>query len=296
MKPAKFTYHEPISLKVAFDLLTEHGDEATLIAGGQSLIPVMNLRLAQPKHLIDINSIDELSGIDEGTECITLGALTRHGVIECSAMLKLRCPILPAAAHRIGHLAIRSRGTIGGSLVNADPAAEWSLMAILLDAEMTVQSAHGVRIIRARNFIQSVYTSDVEDHEILTAVSFPVLKDDEGWSIQQVCRRAGDFAIVSVAVTMLLNEKDDIEDLRLSVGGMDVTPMRLVEFERKAIGQVPDQAWISAIAKASAQLGNPESDIHASATYRREVCEVLIEQALAEALQRARGLGDSTNG
>lgn len=296
MKPAKFTFHEPANLQSAFDLLAEHGDEAKIIAGGQSLIPAMNLRLAQPEHLIDINAIDELNGISEDTEYVTFGALTRHSDVEKSALLKERCPILPAAARCIGHLAIRTRGTVGGSLVNADPAAEWSLIAILLDAEMTVRSANGVRILTARDFIQSVYTSDVEDNEILTAIRFPVLKNGEGWSIKQISRRAGDFAIVAVAATLRLNAIGTIEDIRICVGGMDVTPLRLSELENIAIGKVPDQAWATSIAIASAQVGEPESDMHASATYRREICEELMKQALEEALQCARGKEGKTNG
>lgn len=296
MKPAKFTYHEPLSLEDAFQLLEEHGDEAKIIAGGQSLIPVMNLRLAQPEHLIDINAIDGLSGISEGGERMTIGALTRHADVEGSVLLKERCPILPAAAHRIGHTAIRSRGTMGGSLVNADPAAEWSLIAILLNAEMTVSSAGGDRTAQACDFIQSVYTSDVAEDEILTAIRFPVLKDDEGWSIQQICRRAGDFAIVAVAATMRLDSSGAIEHLRIGIGCMDVTPLRMSDAEDTAIGQRPDEAWVASVSAAAAQLGDPEDDMHASATYRREVCEVLVSQALNEALQRARGQGDNAHG
>lgn len=296
MKPAKFTYHEPANLESAFNLLAEHGDEAKIIAGGQSLIPVMNLRLAQPEHLIDINAIDELYGISDDSDYITFGALTRHGDIEGSAILKARCPILPAAACCIGHLAIRTRGTLGGSLVNADPAAELSLLAILLDAEMTVRSANGVRLLAARDFIQSVYTSDVEENEILTSIRFPVLKIGEGWSIKQISRRAGDFAIVAIATTLRLNANGNIDDIRICVGGMDVTPLRLSELENISFGNIPDQAWVSSIANASAQIGEPESDMHASATYRREICEELMKQALEEALQRARGIKVETNG
>ena len=296
MKPAKFTYHEPTSLESAFNLLAEHGDEAKIIAGGQSLIPAMNLRLAQPEHLIDINAIDELYGISEDSEYVTIGALTRHGDVEQSALLKESCPILPAAARCIGHLAIRTRGTVGGSLVNADPAAEWSLIAILLGAEMTVRSANSVRVLAARDFVQSVYTSDVEDHEILTAIRFPVLKDGEGWSVKQISRRAGDFAIVAVAVTMRLDAIGTIKDIRICVGGMDVTPVRLSELENIAIGNAPDQAWATSVAEASAQVGEPESDMHASATYRREICQELMKQALAEALHYARENEGKTNG
>lgn len=296
MKPAKFTYHDPLSLEEAFQLLAEHGGEAKILAGGQSLIPVMNLRLAQPEHIIDINAINGLADIGEASERMTIGALTRHADVEGSALLKERCPILPAAAHLIGHTAIRSRGTMGGSLVNADPAAEWSLMAILLDAEMTVSSARGERTVQACDFIQSVYTSDVAEDEILTTISFPVLKNGEGWSIQQICRRAGDFAIVAVAATICLDTSGAIEHLRIGIGGMDVTPLRMSVTEDTATGKLPDEAWVASVAAAAAQLGDPENDMHASAIYRREVCEVLVSQALNEALQRTHGQGGDAHG
>ena len=180
MKPAKFTYHAPDTLEDAFRLLAEYGDEAKIIAGGQSLIPLMNLRLAQPEHLIDVNGLSALTGIREQDGRLVIGALTRHSEVLESKEVGACCPVLKRAASFIGHLAIRNRGTIGGSLSHADPAAEWSLMAFLLDAEVTVRSAGGVRTVQAGDFIQSVYTSDLEADEILTAVSFPLLESEEG--------------------------------------------------------------------------------------------------------------------
>jgi CO/xanthine dehydrogenase FAD-binding subunit len=288
VKSGKFTYHEPTTLTAAFQLLAELGDDVKIIAGGQSLIPVMNLRLAQPEHLIDINTIQELIGIKETNEHITVGAVTCHADIETAFGLKAACPILPEAARRIGHLAIRNRGTIGGSLVNADPAAEWPLIAILMDAEMTIHSGQEVRILSARDFIQSVYTSAVEEYEILTTIQFPVLKTGEGWSIQQICRRVGDFAIVAVAVTLRLQQDGTLKHLRLCLGGMDVTPLRMTMVEKDAVGKIPDAAWIEDTSKSASKMGSPGSDMHANAIYRQEICEVLTTKALNEALHRAR--------
>lgn len=289
MKPGKFVFHAPENLDVVFQLLDLHGDDAKIIAGGQSLIPVMNLRLAQPEHLIDINAIADLVGIDVENGLITVGALTRHGEIESSPLLAEHCPLLPYAASRIGHLAIRNRGTIGGSLCNADPAAEWSQMAILMDAEIIIRSARGERRMLAVDFIQSVYTVDLNEDEILTTVIFPALRPGEGWSFQQICRRAGDFAIVSAAATISLDSNSNIERLRLCLGGMDATPLRLTDLEQGAIGKVPDDSWIEEASAATTVIGSPETDMHASETYRREMAAHLSAKALKEALQRCAG-------
>lgn len=286
MKPGKFTYHAPVSLDAVFQLLAEHGDDAKIIAGGQSLVPVMNLRLAQPEHLIDINGLSELDGIGQQNDHIRIGSLTRHAQIEASSLLIERCPVLPAAAKRIGHLAIRNRGTIGGSLSNADPAAEWSLMAILLDAQVSMLSSRGERQAQAKDFIQSVYTVDLEADEILTAVRFPSLAPDEGWGLNQICRRAGDFAIVSVAATLILDSDGNIESLRLCIGSMDATPFRLGDVEQDAVGKTPDQTWIEETARIAAASGSPESDMHASAEYRREMAAHLTTEVLNESLGR----------
>lgn len=286
MKPARFTYHAAATLEEAFELLRRYEDEAKIIAGGQSLIPMMNLRLAQPEHLIDINGISELAGIEGQDGRLAIGALTRHSELLESKIVREQCPLLARAASFIGHLAIRNRGTIGGSLANADPAAEWSLMAILLDAELVIRSARGRRVVRGRDFIESVYTVDLAIDEILTSVSFPCLEPGEGWSLQQISRRAGDFAIVAVAATMRLDEAGQVEDLRLAVGGMDATPLRLDDIERGAVGRRPDGHWKDEISSAAAGYGSPESDVHASASYRRDVCAVLTERALTEALTR----------
>ncbi len=288
MKPGKFTYHAPENLHAANQLLAELGDDAKIIAGGQSLIPVMNLRLAQPDHLIDINGISELAGIHQENGLFTLGCLTRHADVETSPLLMDKFPLLPAAAKRIGHLAIRNRGTIGGSLCNADPAAEWPLIAILLDAHLSIQSSGGERHTPAKEFIQSVYTVDLGADEILTTVAFPPLARGEGWAVNQICRRTGDFALVSVAVTLKLDRQGHIERLRLCLGSMDVTPFRLIDVEQAARGKIPDKAWIHEMAGIAFDAGSPESDMHASAQYRREMAAHLTSEVLTEALGRCR--------
>jgi len=289
MKPGRFTYHAPESLDAAFGLLGEYGDDAKILAGGQSLIPMMNLRMARPDHIVDIAAIPELTGISENGEQVTIGSMTCHADIVAAEILVQRCPILPAAAKFIAHHAIRNRGTIGGSVSHADPAAEWPLIAILLDAEMVVRSSRGERRVQAADFIQSIYTVDLEPDEILTSLVFPVLAADEGWAFQQISRRAGDFAIVTVAVTLALAPGGTIERLRLCLGGMDVTPFRLNDVERDATGKAPDATWMEEVAQLAAASGSPESDMHASIEYRREMAAHLTKQALNTAIQRCRG-------
>jgi len=291
MKPGKFTYHTPTNLEDAFRLLGEYDGEAKIIAGGQSLIPIMNLRLAQPEHLIDINGIEEISTINIDGDLVRIGALVRHGEIESSDTLKQKLPILPYTATRIAHLAIRNRGTIGGSLCNADPSAEWSLIAILLDAKMEISSMRGNRSVVATDFIQSIYTVDIEPDEILNSITFSLLAHNEGWSVKQICRRAGDFAIVSVAATIALDDKGNIYRLRLCLGGMDSTPIRLTAVEQSAKGMTPDDGWIKDVASEAALAGTPESDMHASAEYRREIAAHLTTEALIEAVNRCKGVG-----
>jgi aerobic carbon-monoxide dehydrogenase medium subunit len=291
MKPGRFTYHAPESLDAAFALLGEYGDDAKIIAGGQSLIPMMNLRLARPDHLVDINAISGLAGVSEDGDQIVIGSLTCHADIGSADILAERCPLLPAAAKFIGHHAIRNRGTIGGSLSHADPAAEWPLIAILLDAEMVVQSSRGERRVQAADFVQSIYTVDLEADEIVTSLIFPALTVGEGWAFQQICRRAGDFALVSVATTLSMAPSGTIKRLRICLGGMDVTPLRLGDVEKDAIGKLPDTAWIDEVAHSAAETGTPGSDMHASAEYRQEMAAHLTKQALNAAIHRC-GRGD----
>src|SRR5438067_3440046 len=201
MKPPLFEYHAPASVDEAIDLLAEHGDEAKVLAGGQSLIPLLSLRLARPAHLIDINGATDLAGV-EANGALELGAMVRHRVAERSEQVANRNPLLAAAMRFIGHAAIRNRGTIGGSIAHADPAAELPAVLLALDGEAVVESRRGTRIIPAAQLFQGFLTTAVEPDELLTAVRVPSLPGSAGWSFQEFSRRSGDCAVVGVATVL----------------------------------------------------------------------------------------------
>lgn len=289
MKPAKFKYHAPGTLDEALILAAQYGDDARIIAGGQSLVPMMNLRLAQPDHVIDINNIAGLSYIRPDSGSVEIGALTRHHQIEHSSELMQLCPPLPAAARNIGHYALRERGTIGGSLALADPAAEFPLMAMLLDAEIVARSTIGEHAIQARDFFISVFTTSLEPEEIITGVRCRALAQGEGWGFRWLARRSGDYAMVNAAATLVLDGAGKISRIAMALGSCGATPVRLTTLEQSASGREPTGDWAGEIAAEAAGQVEPESDKHASAEYRKELIEVLLGRALADALTRARG-------
>lgn len=292
MKPAPFAYHRVERLESAFALLDRHGDDARLLAGGQSLVPMLNLRVGRFGHLVDINHLRELDFLREAEGRIEIGALTRHAAIERSELLERRCPILPAAARDIGHVAIRERGTLGGSLALADPAAELPLVATLFDAELELASSGGRRTVGARSFFLSVFTTALEPNEVLTRATFPALAPGEGWGFRGLSRRAGDFAMVNAAATAELNgEGSRIERLRLALGGVGTTPIALAGLECAQRRVLPEPKWPEAVAAQAAEQVEPHGDQHASTETRRELVRVLLARALRDALARAKSGG-----
>jgi CO/xanthine dehydrogenase FAD-binding subunit len=289
LKPAKFEYHAPKTLDEALILAAQYGDDARIVAGGQSLVPMMNLRLAQPDHVIDINNIAELSYIRPDSGSVEIGALTRHHQIEHSSELMQLCPPLPAAARNIGHYALRERGTIGGSLALADPAAEFPLMAILLEAEVVARSSNGERGVMARDFFVSVFTTSLEPGEIITGVRCRALAQGEGWGFRWLARRSGDYAMVNAATTLTLDGAGKISRIAMALGGVGATPIRLTALEQSARGREPTGDWAGETAAEAAAQVEPESDKHASTEFRKELIEVLLGRALGDALARAKG-------
>jgi len=289
MKPAAFTYHAPRSVDEAVALLALHGDTAKLLAGGQSLVPMMNLRLAQPRHVIDLNPIAGLDVIGLAGDRLEIGALTPHAALARAVLVRARCPILAAAAATIGHDAIRTRGTIGGSLAHADPAAQLPLIATLLDAELEACSPRGLRVIRAAEFMTGVFATALAADELLTAVRMPCLGPREGWGFRLMSRRAGDFAIAAAAVTVTLDAAGGIDTLRAALGGVEPTPVTLGAMAFTQQGRLPDDAWIAALAHGFAAACDPLEDPRVPAAYRRELAEALVARALGDALARARG-------
>jgi carbon-monoxide dehydrogenase medium subunit len=286
VKPPRFEYHRAGSVDEVVALLTEHGDEAKVLAGGQSLVPLLSLRLARPAHLVDVNRVAGLSDIHNG-QGLTVGATTRHRAIERSDVVRAANPLLADAVRFIGHGAIRNRGTIGGSVAHADPAAELPAVLLALDGEVEARSARGTRTISASALFEGFLTTSLEPDELLTAVRVPSWPGG-GWSFNEFSRRSGDFAIVGVAATVRLDGKGTVGEARLAFSGVDQVPVRAAAAEAALVGQTPTgDLWKSAANTAAASL-EPGSDIHGSSTYRKHLAAVLAERALTEAHDRAR--------
>ncbi|HTN80330.1 MAG TPA: xanthine dehydrogenase family protein subunit M [Acidimicrobiales bacterium] len=277
MKPAPFVYVAPASLDEAVAALAEHGEDAKVLAGGQSLIPLLSLRLARPTALIDLNGVAELSSIS-ANGAVTIGAMTRHRAVERSSEVARLVPLLSAAVPYIGHAAIRTRGTIGGSLAHADPAAELPAVALALDATFEVRSTRGSRVIAADDFFEGYFTTALTPDEVLTSVTFPKAAPGTGVSVQEMARRHGDFAMVAAVATVAPG------DVRIAMINVADRPVRAREAEAAM------QAGVSideAAALAVRDL-DPSADLHATAAYRRSVAEVLVRRALTEASDRAK--------
>ncbi|MBI3514870.1 MAG: xanthine dehydrogenase family protein subunit M [Proteobacteria bacterium] len=289
MKPAAFVYHGARSIDEAVALLASHGDDAKLLAGGQSLVPMMNMRLAQPRHVIDINNIAQGDAIALDGDRLVLGALVRHEAVARSALVRTRCPILAAAAASIGHYAIRTRGTLGGSLAHADPAAQLPLIMTLLDAALEARSVRGSRMVGAAQFFTGVFATALAPDELLTTVQVPCLPTGAGWGFRLMSRRVGDFAIAAAAATVTLDTDGGIDTVRAALGGVEATPVSLGGLGAAQRGHSPDRAWSAALAKSFVAARQPLDDPRVPAVYRRELAEVLLTRALDDAVVRARG-------
>jgi carbon-monoxide dehydrogenase medium subunit len=286
MKPAAFTYHAPSTLGEVFELFAAHGEEAKILAGGQSLGPMMNMRLAQPAHVIDVNGIAELDFILEENGALAVGALARHREVETSSLVRAVCPILAKAASSVGNYTIRQRGTMGGSLAHADPAAQFPLIAVLLGAEVTIASPRGTRTVPAAEFFVSVFTTDIAADEVITKVRFPALVAGEGWGFQMLSRRVGDFAIVAAAATVILHGSR-VVSLRLALGGVTDRPVALADLVSELTGVEPDAAWLERAASGAMSGVEPDDDPKVPAAYRRELAAVLVRRALEDCLDAA---------
>ena len=288
MKPPRFDYAAPTTVAEAVSLLKQHDAEAKILAGGQSLVPLLNMRLTRPGILIDLGKIPELSYIREADGAIVIGAMTTKRSVEDSDLVKSRQPLLHAATVLIGHVAIRNRGTVGGSLAHGDPAAEYPAVAVALDAELRAMGPNGARSIKAADFYVSYLTTALEPSEILTEVRFPVLPSGAGWSCMEVARRHGDFAMAGAMVTVTLAADGRCAAARVVLFGVGATPLRATAAEQVVIGQKPtDKVFQDAGQKAADAVEEPMSDTHASAEYRRYLAQVMTRRALAEAVSRA---------
>jgi len=286
MKPPAFDYIAAGSIAMAFEALAQAGDDAKIIAGGQSLVPMLNFRMLRPSVLVDINRIAGLDVIEATSEAIHVGALTRHYQLETSPLIARHLPVLSCAMTHVGHLAIRNRGTIGGSLAHADPAAELPMMALLLDAELRIASTSGERTVAARDFLLGALTVDLAAGEIITGIVLPKLPPHTGWGFEEVARRHGDFALAAVAATVTVSD-GAIEQARIALTGVGATALRAHQAEGLLIGRALEADLTHRAIDAVRDAIGPETDLHASSDYRRHLAGVLTGRALAAAWRRA---------
>jgi carbon-monoxide dehydrogenase medium subunit len=286
MKLPPVEYEAPTTVAEAVALLAEHGDEASVLAGGQSLIPLLALRLARPEVLIDINRVDELSGVSAVDGHVTIGAMTREYVAEESGTVADTLPLLAAALPLIGHEAIRSRGTIGGSLAHADPAAELPAVARALDAEFVVRGPSGTRVIPAAQWFDGYLTTSRRPDELLAEVRFPAAAPGTGVSFEEVARRHGDFAIVGMAASLVLSG-GVISDARLAFAGVSDVPVRATAAEDLLAGERPSAELFDEAARRATEDLDPPADLHGSSDYRKTVAAAVVRRGLRAAADNA---------
>jgi CO/xanthine dehydrogenase FAD-binding subunit len=281
-----FEYYAPATLGETFELLARHREEAKILAGGQSLVPLFNYRLARPKVVVDINGLP-LDGLRAENGWLRLGALTRHATFETSGEIARLCPVLGEAAALIGNVRVRTLGTLGGSLAHADPAAELPMAILALEARLTLEGSHGGRTVPAREFFRGYLTTALGPDELLTEVAVPVTRG-MGYAVEEFARRAGDFAAVAVTTLVSLDRAGRVEDARLAFAGVALTPVRAREAEDLLRGREPTGERFSLVAAAAQRSLAPESDAFFSAAYRKHLAGVLARRALARAVARAR--------
>jgi carbon-monoxide dehydrogenase medium subunit len=280
VKPAPFKYSRPESLGDAIAVLEQHGDEAKILAGGQSLIPLMNMRLARPGVLVDINGIPGLEEISRNGG-LSIGTNVRHAAVLRSPDVHAFAPILVEAMGHVGHVGIRSRGTLGGATAHADPASEIPAVLLALDAQITARGNGGERTIAADEFFVSTFETELEDDEIVTSIRLPYPTDAAAWSFHEVARRHGDFALVGVAAVAELDGSGNVSKARIALSGVAETPVRATQAEDALVGQSLADGADEAGRLAEQQL-DPPADFHASSVYRSEVARALVTRALRD--------------
>lgn len=287
MKTPRFDYHAPDTLEEALALLAEHGDEAKILAGGQSMVPLLALRLASPSFLVDVNRIQSLAAIDDRGDAVAFGAIVRERAAEKSSLVRDKVPLLADALPFIGHVAIRNRGTIGGSVAHADASAEIPAVVAALEGEVVVRSTRGERVIAAVDFFQGHFSTALEDDECLVEVRFPAMAPGTGWAFQEIARRHGDFALVAVAATVALDGSGAISDSRIALVGVGSGPVRAHAAEVALVGSMPTADVLSEAALMATADLSPASDVHGTAAFRKQLAAVTVRRALTQAAQRA---------
>jgi carbon-monoxide dehydrogenase medium subunit len=288
MKPAPFEYRRAQTLEHACDLLAEAPDDSKIMAGGQSLIAMMNFRLARPKIVVDVSNIENRNQIlaEEGGLRVRATTVQRH--VETSDLAQERIPLLCHAIHHIAHFQIRNKGTIGGNLVNADPASELPALALALEAEFEIMSSQGRRTVPAAEFFITSMTTTVATNEVLASVRFPEPPAGSGWGFHEVARRAGDYALAGCSAVVTLDSAGKCSRARIALFGVATTPVRARTAEETLIGKEYSAELLRAAAREIQSDLDPESDVHVTAAYRRSVAEALTVRSLEDAFRRAR--------
>ena len=285
MKPPPFDYYVPKTVRGVIEVLQRYGGEAKVLAGGQSLMPLLNLRLARPQVVVDINRLPGLDYIRPKDGKIAIGALTRHRTVETSALLKERCPLLPHVAQEIGDIQVRNRGTFGGSIAHADPAAEFCAVVCTLGGEMVAKGPNGTRVIPADKFFMAALTTALRSDELLTEVRVPIL-NGPAWSFRGIAARQGDLAIAGAIVVIDADTQGVCTQARIGMLGVGSTPLRARQAEAKLRGRWLEDLLVREAAELASQEAEPGSDVHASAEYRREMVKHLVEWNLRNARSR----------
>ncbi len=286
MKPAPFEMHLPTSVSEVVALLDEHGDLAKPIAGGQSLVPMMSLRLASFEHLIDLNGVSELNQVSVSGDSLRIGAMVRQSTAEHDPQIVKSAPLVAKAIPHIGHFQIRNRGTVGGSIAHADPSSELPAVALALDATIEAVGPNGSREIAAKDFFLSTWETSLIDGEILTGVRFPIWSGKCGFVVEEVARRHGDFALVGVAAAVQV-DGSKVTKAAIALFGVGGTPVRASEAEQALIaGGI--SADLDAVGKLAAMNLAPSDDVHASGEYRKSVAATIVARAIAKALKEAQ--------
>jgi carbon-monoxide dehydrogenase medium subunit len=295
MKPAPFEYKAPVSLDQALELMSEHGDQATLLAGGQSLIPAMNFRVVQPTIIVDLNGIDSMAYVRTADGAVQIGAMTRQRALEHDQMIAERAPLLSESLPHIAHPQIRNRGTLGGSLVHADPAAELPVVALAREARFKLGNREKERWIDANDFFQGMFMTALEPDELLLEVEFPPLPDRTGWSFKELSRRRGDYAMMGVAAIVTLDQSGKVERARLVYLNAGDGPLLAEQASAMLVGEEPKEPLIDeAAAFASEKEIEPFGNVHASIEYQTHLAQVLTKRTLNTALDRARSNGKAS--
>jgi carbon-monoxide dehydrogenase medium subunit len=291
MIPAAFDYHAPTSLEEALSLLASRGDEAKVLAGGQSLIPMMRFRLAEPGVLVDLSHVEGLSGLEEKDDRLWIGALTRHSDVEHSELIRDRYPLLHDAASVIADPIVRNRGTVGGSLVHADPAGDWGAVMLACHAELELHGKDGERTMPIDDLFVTTFMTSLAPDEILTGVRIPAAGKASGGAYEKLERKVGDFATVAVAVQLELDEGGTCSGAGIGLTAVGPTNLRAEEAEKALVGKALDDEAIDAASRLAAEASSPTADNRGSAEYKRDLVRVLTARALRTAVARARGEG-----